>query len=248
MRLPTMFKPNALLAAAGAALILAAMPASANDFDLLPDANQNDFEAVAEDLSAAIAYKSVQPAAPQGLIGFDVGAIASYTGVENKGAWRRLTGESVGEIGFIGLAASKGLPLNFDVAAYYTVIPGTDAKLYGAEARYAIWDGNIALPSIALRLGYSELTGEDDIEADALSFDVSVSKTFPILTPYIGYGRVDATVTPRGGVAAVYDEEDHDLDRLFIGTKISLAIMSIGLEAEQTGDNTGFNLRFAFGL
>lgn len=243
-----MIKHHALLAVASAVFALAAMPVSADDLDLRTDANQNDFAAVAEDLSAAIAYKSVQPAAPQGLIGFDVGAIASYTSVENEDAWRRLTGESVGEVGFIGLAASKGLPLNFDVAAYYTVIPGTDAKLYGAEARYAIWDGNIALPSIAFRLGYSELTGEDDIEADALSYDVSISKTFPILTPYIGYGRVDSTVTPQGNAAAFYNEEDYDLDRVFLGTKISLAIMSIGLEAEQTGDNTGFNLRIAFGL
>ena len=243
-----MLKTKAFFAATAAVLAAAATPAIADDLDLLTNAAQSDFKAAAEDLSAAIAYKSVQPAAPQGLIGFDVGAIASYTSVENEDAWRRLTGENVGELGFVGLAASKGLPLNFDVAAYYTVIPGTDAKLYGAEARYAIWDGNIVMPSIAFRLGYSELTGEDDIEADALSYDVSISKTFPILTPYIGYGRVDATVTPDGNAGVVYDEEDFDHDRVFLGTKISLAIMSIGLEAEQTGDNTGFNLRIAFGL
>lgn len=243
-----MIKLNASVIAATAALILVASPVSADDLDIQPGALQGDFDDLAEDLSAAIAYKSVQPATPQGLIGFDVGAIASYTSVENEGAWRRVTGENVGELGFIGLAASKGLPLNFDVAAYYTVIPGTDAKLYGAEARYAIWDGNIALPSIALRLGYSELTGEDDIEADALSYDISISKTLPILTPYIGYGRVDATVTPKGSAATTLNEEDHDLDRVFLGAKISLAIMSIGLEAEQTGDNTGFNLRIGFGL
>lgn len=243
-----MFKLNAIRLLAVAAFCVASVPASADDLDIQPGALQADFDDIAEDLSAAIAYKSVQPAAPQGLIGFDVGAIASYTGVENEGAWRRVTGQSVSELGFIGLAASKGLPFNFDVAAYYTVIPGTDAKLYGAEARYAVLDGNIALPSIALRLGYSELTGEDDLEADALSYDISISKTFPILTPYIGYGRVDGTVTPKGTAATTLDAEDHDLDRVFLGAKISLAIMSIGLETEQTGDNTGFNLRIAFGL
>lgn len=242
-----MFKHNAFLVAAAVATVLVATPAMADDLDFRPATLQSDFDDIAEDLSAAIAYKSVQPATPQGLIGFDVGAIASYTSVENEDAWRRATGENVGELGFVGLAASKGLPLNFDVAAYYTVIPGTDAKLYGAEARYAIWDGNIALPSIALRLAYSELTGEDDIEADALSYDVSISKTLPILTPYIGYGRVDATVTPMGSIGLL-NEEEHDLDRVFLGAKISLAIMSIGLEAEQTGDNTGFNLRIGFGL
>ena len=228
-------------------LALLAGQAQADEFDLRPGL-QSDFQAVAEDLSAGIAYKSVQPATPQGLIGFDVGLLASYTSVQNKDSWERLTGERLDQTGHIGLAASKGLPLNFDVAAFVSVIPGTDATLYGAEARYAIWDGNIALPAIALRLGYTEMTGVDDLEADTLSYDISVSKTFPLVTPYIGYGRVDATVTPSGDVGAVFNEEDFDLDRTYIGARLSLAVLSIGLEAEQTGDNTGFNLRIALGL
>lgn len=228
-------------------LALLAGHAQANDFDLVAGA-QSDFRAIAEDLSAGIAYKSIQPSTPQGLIGFDVGVLATYTSVENKDSWQRLTGERLDQIGHVGLTASKGLPLNFDVAAFVSVIPGTDARLYGAEARYAIWDGNIALPAIALRLGYTELTGEDDIEADTLNYDISVSKTFPVVTPYIGYGRVDSTVTPTGGVSQAFGEEDFDLDRTYIGARLSLAVLSIGLEAEQTGDNTGFNLRLALGL
>lgn len=230
-----------------AACLMTVLPGAALAVDLdFNNANQDDFRGVAEDVSAGVAYRSVQPAETGGLLGFDVGGLASYTSIENDENWRNLTGEDPSGIGFIGLTANKGIPLiGVDVGGFLSIVPGTDLKLYGAEARYSFVSGNVAIPAMALRVGYSTATGEDDIEVDALSYDLSISKGFAFVTPYVGYGRVDSEVT--SDVAGL-DDEDFELDRFFGGVRLSLGVLRLTGEAETIGDNSAFNLRLTFGL
>ena len=233
---------------AAACLAVLPMSAMAVDLDLPNDggALQGDFRGVGEDLSAALAYRSASPAETGGLLGFDVGAMLSYTTVENGDSWQSLVGEDPSGLGFVSLVASKGIPLiNVEVGAQLGLVPGTDITLLGGEARYSFVSGNVAIPAVSLRLGYQSATGEDDIEAKALSYDVSISKGFVFATPYVGHGRVDSEVTSD---VAGYDDEDYDLDRVFGGVRLALALMKITAEAEQIGDNTAFNLRLAFGF
>ncbi|WP_348672109.1 hypothetical protein [uncultured Abyssibacter sp.] len=231
-----------------AAACLAVLPVSAMavDLDLPVGGDQDDFRGVGEDLSAAVAYRSASPAETGGLLGFDVGALFSYTSVENSDSWQSLVGEDPSGLGFVSLVASKGIPLiNVEVGAQLGLVPGTDVTLFGGEARYSFVSGNVAIPAVSLRVAYQSATGEDDIEAEALSYDVSISKGFVFATPYVGYGRVDSEVTTD---VAGYEDEDYDLDRVFGGVRFSLAIMKITAEAEKIGDNSAFNLRLAFGF
>ena len=237
---------NILQIAAVASFLSASGFATAAEFDFVLNPVQSDFREVSEDLAAALNFKALAPAEASGLTGFSVGAFASYTPVDNKDAWRNLTGESVEEVGLVGLNATKGLPFGVDVGAFYSQVPGTDARIYGAEGRYAILKGGIATPALAIRTAYTKMTGVDDFDFDSLSVDLSISKGFAFFTPYAGIGHVRATVDPNNQGAL--EKEKVEEERLFVGARFTLGLLALTPEYEHIGDNSVYSLRLSLGL
>jgi len=228
-----------------ASLILLSPAAQAVDFDfeIQPGATQKDFKSVVKDVAAILNSKSLTPAEPYGVTGFGLGVYASYVETDDPRAWQRLTGEDIDEIGMVGLVAQKGLPFGIDLGASYSWVPGADAKLFGAEIRYALLDGGVATPAIGLRGSYSKLSGIDDIDNDSYGLDMSISKGIGPLTPYAGIGHVWSKfeVDPQFGL----DDEDVDDTRFFLGLRLS-ALFGITPEYERIGDRDVFNLRVGF--
>lgn len=229
--------------------LLAFAPAAqaGSDFDIdCSVACQAAFEGAVTDISAALNYKALAPAEATGLLGFGVGAFVNYTPVQNEEAWRTLTGSDVDAVGMAGISAHKGLPFGIDIGAFYTAVPGASAKAYGAELRYALLEGGIAQPALAVRGAYTATSGIDDFEYESYSADVSLSKGFTLLTPYIGAGYVWATATPQGDADAFLDEVEVDNERFFVGMRISLVFIELTPEYERIGDNNAYNLRLGF--
>lgn len=240
-----MRRSKALPAIAAAALLPLAAPALALDFDfdIQPGAQQEDFKSVAEDIAAALNSKSLTPAEPGGITGFGIGVYGSYVETDDAGAWNRLIGEDVDEIGVVGVIAQKGLPLGFDVGLSYAWVPGADGRVFGAELRKALVDGGVATPAIGLRASYSKLSGIDELDYDSVGVDLSISKGIGPLTPYAGVGYVWSTFEPDSIVPLA--DEDVDESRLFVGLRLS-ALLGITPEYERVGDRDAFNLRFGF--
>lgn len=235
-----------------AMLAFAPAAASASDFDidnsclLNGAACQAAFEGAVTDISAALSYKALGPAEATGLLGFGVGVYVNYTPVQNEQAWRTLTGSDVDAVGMAGISAHKGLPFGIDIGAFYSAVPSTDAKAYGAELRFAILEGGIAQPALAVRGAYTATSGIDDFDYESYSADVSLSKGFAMLTPYIGAGYVWATATPQGDFDTILDEVDVDNERFFVGMRITAVLLEITPEYERIGDNNAYNLRLGF--
>lgn len=226
-------------------LIFLMAPARAVDLEIrLP--NQGDFHDVSRELGAAFSYKPLQPTEHTSILGFSLGGIGSYTPLEDDSAFSRLTGDEVEEIGTVGASLYKGLPFGFDLGGFYATVPGADVSLVGAELRYAIIEGGIAVPAIGLRGAYTRLTGVDDFELDTKSIDLSISKGFAFVTPYAGAGKVFVTSDPKSSFGL--DEEDLDLNKLFAGIRVSLFPLTLTGEIDHTGDNTTYNLRLGVGL
>lgn len=225
------------------AVLLAAGAARADDFELVA-ASQTQFRGIAEDVTGALSPKALHSAEAGGLTGFSVGAFASYTPTENPDAWKFATGgNEVDAIGMTSLVASKGLPFNVDVGLFYGQVPGTDAKLTGGEVRYAFLPGSLVLPALALRVAVTSMSGVDDLDFKSTSIDLSLSKGFPLLTPYAGVGRVSGKVTPKGSLALLKEEKVEET-RLFVGAKLTLfPLFAITPEYERIGDSTSYNLR-----
>lgn len=226
-------------------LALGALPGSAQaldfDFEIQPGATQADLRSVAKDIAALANSKSLTPAEPVGITGFGIGVFASYVPTDDAGAWDRLIAEDVDEIGLVGVVLQKGLPLGVDVGATVGWVPGADGRVFGAELRYALVEGGIALPAVGLRASYSKLGGIDQLDYDSYGLDLSVSKGVGPLTPYAGVGYVWSRFEPDADTGL--DDEHVNAARLFVGLRLS-ALVGITPEYERVGDRNVFNLRF----
>lgn len=211
---------------------------------LLP--NQSDFRLVAEDVINTVTYKPLAPAEAGGIIGLEVGAIASYVPVEDKQAWKRLTGLNVSELIVVGGRVLKGLPLNIDVGAFYTVVPEYDVRIYGAELRYAILPGSTVMPALALRGAYTAVEGIGDFDVRSSSLDLSLSKGFAMVTPYLGAGYVWGVVDP--DPQTTLKKENVQKPRVFGGVRVTLGPLYLTPEISAMDGNPAYSVNTGFGF
>lgn len=220
--------------------------AQAASFNSLDALSQAQFKSFAENVSAATQYKAIAPAEPLGVIGLDVGVSVSYTPIDDL--------EDVFDLASSGdfdtpalilprVSVQKGLPFGIDVGASVSGAPGTDIKVLGAEVRYALLEGGVASPAVALRGSYSMLQGVDELDMNTMGVDLSISKGFVMLTPYAGAGAIRTTATPNDSVTL--EEEVIEETRLFAGVNLNLG-MNFVLEADKTGDHTSFSVKAGF--
>ncbi|MES1981786.1 MAG: hypothetical protein V4443_04845 [Pseudomonadota bacterium] len=205
---------------------------------------QPEFRAVSEDLGSALSYKAITPAAPLGIIGFDIGVAVNQTELaKSKGYWSRMTGSSMDNLYVPKISIAKGLPLNIDIAAFVSRVPSTSATLYGGELRYAIMEGGIALPAIAVRGSLSKLAGVDQLALNTKGLDISISKGFAMFSPYAGVGQVWVTSTPN---SATLHEEKFTQGKIFAGANFNLGLVNLAAEVDKTGAAKSISAKVGF--
>jgi hypothetical protein len=229
-----------LLAAATLFALSSTAALADTDFEIRCVACQSAFRDLVEDTGAALSYKALGPAEATGITGIGVAAFATYVPVLNESSFKTVTGSDVSEIGLVGVTVRKGLPLKLDVGAFYSAVPNTSVKVYGGELRYALLEGGVATPAIAIRGTYTTTRGLDDFDYDAYGADISISKGFAILTPYAGVGYERSKADPDG--FAGLQSESFDRARVFAGLRIGLALLDITPEYERIGDNSVYSL------
>ncbi len=200
---------------------------------------QATFDALSEDLAAALSYKAIVPAEPLGLPGFDVGIEASFTKLQNTDKW----GDAMGDKSLSILPVPKlhghvGLPFGVDFGAVLASIPSTNIKFFGGELRYSFVSGNTLIPAVAVRGAMTKLTGVDHFDLSTKSLEVTVSKGFLMLTPYAGIGNVWATGSSdlKVGNANAFSDADLSLFKVFLGLNINMGLVNFAFEADKTGD------------
>ncbi len=215
-----------------------------NNFNNLRLLSQQQFKTLTENLGAAASYKALTPAEPLGTLGFDLGLELTTTEIDeaifdlaSAGGW------SLSSLPVPKLHAHKGLPLGIDVGAFYTSVPDTDIKLFGAELRYALLKGGIASPAVALRGTYSKLAGVDELDLQTAGIEASISKGFVMLTPYAGIGRI-FTSSEAVGVTNL-NKEDIEQGKLYAGVNINLGV-NLVLELDRTGDYTTYSVKLGY--
>jgi hypothetical protein len=221
------------------------LPAQAANLDAIGSLGQNDFRLLSEDLGAALSYKPLIPAEPLGVTGFDLGIEVTATKLENATIFdNAVTGTAPDTLYLPRLHVHKGLPFGFDIGASYATVPDSNIKVWGAEVRYAILKGSTATPALAVRASYSALEGVDQLKLTTTGLDVSISKGFAMFTPYAGIGKVWVTSTPDASTGLA--EEDFDLNKVFVGVNMNLAVINIAVEGDKTGDATSYGIKFGW--
>jgi hypothetical protein len=206
--------------------------------------SQSDFKAISEDMGSALSYKAITPPTPLGITGFDLGLEVSSTKVQNSQPWINATGSSVSNLIVPKLHIYKGLPLNFDIGAFYSAVPSTNIKVYGGELRYAILEGGVALPAVGIRGAITKLSGVSQLAFSTKSLDVSISKGFAIFTPYAGIGYVWVDSNP--DVATGLKEESFRQNKVFVGGNFNFGVTNLALEYDKTGSAPTYSVKLGF--
>jgi len=238
-----MFSKKVLLvASAGLFLTCSGLVSANNDFTQLKTLSQSEFKRLAADFTSAASYKGVTPAAASGITGFDVGTEVSFTQLANKSVWKK-AGSDVSTLIVPKFHIHKGLPFNLDVGASLGVVPDSNIKLIGLEARYALLEGNVALPAVAVRGAYSAISGASQLGFNSTSVELLISKGFVMFTPYVGAGRVWGKLTPNvGGL----QKESTTANKLFAGLNANFGLMNLAAEVDRTGDSDTVSVKLGF--
>jgi hypothetical protein len=237
--------PRAMTAAL---LALAGNSAWASSFDLnsLENLSQSQFQALSEDLGAALSYKPLEPAAPLGVTGFDIGAALEGTSLANTQAVQTAVGSSsvYGTLPVPSIRAVKGLPYNVDVGAEYARIPGSgNMSLYGAELKWAFLPGDMFLPSVALRASVTRIDGVPQLGFESYGADISISKGFLMVTPYGGIGEVRSRSATDG---LSLQQVNINQTKVFAGADFNLGLANLVFEADSTGNIKSYGAKIGF--
>ena len=210
--------------------------AADTELDMSLLSSQSNFSGLVRDIGAAANYKSLAPAEPLGLLGFDFSVEVSGTSVENKSALNTVTGGDAPSTIYVPkLHIHKGLPLGFDIGAFITTIPSSNIEVIGGQLSYAILEGSTIMPALSIRGTYSQLSGVDNFDLNTTGLELSISKGFAMFTPYAGVG----TVRYSGETSVIgITEEKISETKYFLGLNFSLGLVSFAAETEQTGDNS----------
>jgi len=226
------------------ALCCFTQPVWAANIDQLGNLGQAEFKLFSEDIGSALSYKSITPAEPLGVTGFDLSLEVSATEMKNSSVWNAATGSSVNTLPVPKLHIHKGLPLNFDVGAFYSSVPTTNIKLYGAELRYALLEGGVATPAVAIRGSMSKLAGVDQLSLSTKGLDISISKGFAMFTPYAGVGTVWVDSTPNG--VPTLSKESFQQSKVFVGGNLNFGLTNIAVEYDKTGEAQSYSAKLGF--
>lgn len=172
-------------------MALGMIPATAfAGIDDVEKLSQTQFKTLATDLVSALSNKSLTPAEPLGITGFDLSVGLSVVQTDSDLPWSITTGSNQSYLAIPRVAIHKGLPLAVDVGGFYATVPGTGIQFFGAEIKYALLEGNFALPAVAVRGAATRLSGLEPLDLDTRSVELLVSKGLANFTPYAGVGRV----------------------------------------------------------
>jgi len=231
-------------------LFCATASVAAKDVEVTPTCTgatcQQAFESVTEDMVALIDYKALGPAEATGLTGIGVGVVGSYVPVDVEGDWQQVTGQDFSGLALVGLQVTKGLPLDLDVGAFYTTVPGTNVDAYGAEMRYAFLAGSATTPALSLRGSYVTVTGIDSFDLDSKSVELALSKGFGLITPYVGVGYVWGSADPDASTGLT--EAKVEETKAALGVRLSLGLVELTPQVGQVGDVVTYALRLGFSI
>ena len=243
---------NRILAAACLACLSSTALAGSFDITSLQNLDQQQFHELTQDMGAALSYKPLEPADPLGVGGFDIGVVLTGTSLANTSDINpAINNSSVFSVVPVPtVRATLGLPYDLDFGAMYSRVPSSDVNLWGADLKWAVLPGGIAIPAVALRASVTRLDGVNQLGFETIGADVSVSKGILNLTPYAGVGGVWTRSDPSDVISKVsgqpLQQDNPTQAKLFIGCGINLGVADVTVEADVTGGIASFSAKLGF--
>ena len=240
-----------VMTAAGLSLLCSGAYASGFTIDSLQNLSQAEFHQLSQDLGAALSYKPMEPADPLGVVGVDLGIGLTGTTLQNTAAVQKaISGGTVyNTLPVPTLRLTKGLPLNVDFGVIYSRVPSSGINLWGADLKWALLPGDIALPAIALRASVTRLDGVRQLGFETIGADLSISKGILNFTPYGGVGEVwsrTSTTTVSAASGLPLQQVNLTQSKVFLGCGINLGLADLTFEADSTGAIRSYSGKVGF--
>jgi len=216
-----------------AASMLFAAQAHSADLTNFNALNQTEFLALSKDLAAVTSTKTIEPAAPLGITGFDVSASSSITKIQDSGAWTKASGDGKTNLIQTKLSVSKGLSGGWDVGGFMSNVASTNVSVAGVHVKYALLEGNAITPAIAIRGSHSRMSGVSGMQLNNTGLDLLISKGFVGFTPYAGVGTVYSSATATGK-----SDESFTQSKAFAGVSWNILLLNLSAEYDRTGKNS----------
>jgi hypothetical protein len=227
---------------------------SAGAWEVRDTASIGAFEAFHDSFAPAAFHFPRHGAGPLGWVGFNLYAdVAAVDGFGDEDfADDDLPGSAIrGSLpgDFLSIArvgARKGLPGGIDLGVAYGEVLDADFDLLSADVKWSIIDGGLLKPALALRISGTRSEGSDHYDFTQIGADLTFSKGFANLVPYIGIGvaRSESSLDRPGGDTLDVETTDQVL---FAGVTINLLVPKINLSVEQ-GEHLQAAVRFSLGL
>ena len=220
-------------------LLFIAIPAMAEDIFFQSGMTQELFKDFSKEMGGMLLYRAVAPAAPLGLTGFDIGVETTVTDINTgKDYWEKAFKDENAPSYLVmpKLHAQKGLPFGIDLGLVYSKVLDTDIQYLGGEVKYAIFEGGVVWPAVAVRGSYTQIMGADQLDFKTYGLEVTASKGFGVgvkITPYASIGQYWDNSTPKNLPAGIHlSSESFSMTRFAAGAKLQFPIFDVTAEAD----------------
>jgi hypothetical protein len=236
-----------LLVSLPALIALVATPLHAASWFVNAGAPAAALEDFHKDFADAVYPYPEHAAKPLGVVGFEIFGDVSYS--REFETFESLNGAIGGRLpsGVLSVArvgVRKGLPANLDVETTYGRALGSDLDFTSGSLQWALFAGGALSPAFAFRVTGSQTSGAQDYRLRQLGAEATLSKGFPLLTPYVGAGIVRSQ-----SHFAFASEKDVSTTEpiLFGGLTLNLLIPHLNVEV-QKGRGFQATVKLGFGL
>jgi hypothetical protein len=181
-------------------------------FDLHPELTQGEFDEFADEIGPVARFRQLGDATTLGKGKVDVSLLYTSTSIDDsKGAWNNTMSHPAADhylgqaIAMPRLVARFGVSDRVDLGAWGTVNPQANYGLVGVDSKIVLLRQGLSRPvSVAIRPSITSLVGPSELWAASASIDVSVSRAFGPVSPYVGVAT--------SASLAVERSDDVDLD------------------------------------
>jgi hypothetical protein len=200
-------------------------------FDLHPELTQAEFDEFAREGGVVMHDYQLAGAEPIGKGQIEVALDYTRTVIDDsKGAWNNTMSHPTEEhyLGhvraFPRLGARVGVARRVDVGVWGTLDPMANYGFLGVQSKVTLLEQHESMPvSVAIRPTASTLLGPDELIVADLGVDVSVSRTYKGLSPYLGFAAHTTGAFERS--------DDVDLDPGTSANMAAFAGLSYGWKA-----------------
>ena len=173
-------------------------------FDLHPELTKEQFKEFAGELGSIMRFRQLGDTAPLGKGEVDISVQYASAPIDSmKGAWHNTY--AGGSIDFPRFAARFGVGDRVDIGTWGGLDPDLNWGMVGVDTKIALMRQGPGRPvSLSMRPSDGSLIGPSELWAANASLDVSVSRAFGALSPYVGVATTASLAVERS--------DDVDLD------------------------------------